>query len=214
MAPPNLRGLYVLTAQALCNEPTQLSPAVEAALQGGARWVQYRDKQSGPERREDDARQLLSLCHEYGAGLIVNDDVELVAQIGADGVHLGASDLPLAEARARLGPECIIGVTCGNSIERALAACEGGADYLALGSFFPSRTKPGVTPVGVAHLREVRRLTSLPICVIGGITAQRASELIEAGADLVAVVDAVFGGGDVMSNAHAIASLFDPEPAA
>ena len=211
---PDLRGLYVLTPQALCNESTQLSPTVEAALQGGARWVQYRDKQSGPERREQDAKQLLSLCHEYGAGLIVNDDVELAAHIGADGVHLGARDLSLAEARARLGPECIIGVTCGNAIDRALAASEGGADYIALGSFFPSRTKPDATPVSIDHLREVRRLTSLPICVIGGITAQRAPALIEAGADLVAVVDAVFGDGDVMSNAHAIASLFDPEPAA
>lgn len=208
MSRPDLRGLYVITPQALCGEPLQLFAAVEAALQGGARWLQYRDKKLGPARRAEEAQQLLQLCRAYEAGLIINDDVELADHVGADGVHLGVDDMPLIEARAILGPDHIIGVTCGDSTSRALAASEGGADYIALGSFFPSRTKPNATPVRLEHLIHVRSLTSLPICAIGGITAQRAPDLVRAGADLIAVSDAVFGAGDVLTAAQSLASAF------
>lgn len=207
---PPLAGLYVLTPQALCDAPHALIPAVAKALKGGAKWLQYRDKQLPAAQRRRDAQQLLQLCREHGAGLIINDDVELCEQIDADGVHLGLDDLPLAEARAVLGPQKIIGITCGDSLARAQQASDGGADYLALGSFFASRTKPQARPVSLDHLIDVRRRFSLPLCAIGGITAERAPALIQAGADLIAVSEAVFAGDQVQAQAQALARCFLP----
>ena len=208
MSYASLRGLYAITPTDLCLEPTRLLTAVSAALSGGARLVQYRDKSRDVTRRLESAREVVALCARHGAKLIVNDDVELAAAVQAHGVHLGLDDAPLTDARARLGPTAIIGVTCQDSLERARAASEGGADYLAFGAFFPSRTKPNARRASLELLREARINTSLPICAIGGITADNAATVIEAGADLIAVVEGVFGAPDIEAAARAFARCF------
>ncbi|WP_420467412.1 thiamine phosphate synthase [Panacagrimonas sp.] len=203
-----LRGLYAITPTALCLEPSRLLAAVDAALRGGARLIQYRDKSSDPTRRLESARALRALCARHGGKLIVNDDVELALAAQAHGVHLGLDDLPLSEARARLGPDCLIGVTCQDSLHRARAASAGGADYLAFGAFFVSRTKPDARRATLALLCEARIDTSLPICAIGGITADNAGPLIDAGADLIAAAEGVFGAADVEIAARRYARCF------
>ena len=208
MSYASLRGLYAITPTELCLEPERLLTAVSAALRGGARVVQYRDKSRDFARRLESARALVALCARHGAKLIVNDDVELAASAQAHGVHLGTDDAPLMDARMRLGPAAIIGITCQDSLERARAASEGGADYLAFGAFFPSRTKPNARRASLELLREARVNTSLPICAIGGITAENAAAIIEAGADLVAAVEGVFGASDIEAAARLYARCF------
>lgn len=206
--PAPLRGLYAVTSAELCRQPARLGAAVAAALTGGAALIQYRDKESPAAEREALARELLVLCRARRARLIINDDVALAQRIGADGVHLGAGDLPLREARRRLGDAAVIGVSCANQLERAVAAQEGGASYVAFGRFFPSRTKPEAPPAELALLRAARAAVRLPICAIGGITPQNAPAVIAAGADLVAAVDGVFGALDVAGAARGYARLF------
>lgn len=205
-----MRGLYAITPTSLCLDPARLLRATESALRGGARFIQYRDKTDDHARRLSSARSLRALCDRYGARLIVNDDVELAVDADAHGVHLGLDDRPLMEARARLGPARLIGITCQDSAARARAASEGGADYLALGAFFVSRTKPDARRASVELLRAVRVETSLPICAIGGITPANGAPLVEAGADLLAAVDGVFGAPDIEAAARAYARLFGP----
>lgn len=214
MTPSRLRGLYAITPTELCREPVQLLSAVEAALRGGARLIQYRDKTRDQTRRLASARSLRALCENHGACLIVNDDVDLACAAQAHGVHLGLDDLPLREARARLGPDCLIGITCQDSLARVQAASAGGADYVALGAFFPSRTKPDARQASLELLRQARALTTLPICAIGGLTAANQASVIAAGADLVAAVEGVFGADDVESAARAYARGFGTAAAA
>lgn len=208
MTDTRLRGLYAITPTELCTDPPRLLRAVAEALAGGARLVQYRDKSQDAARRETSCLDLLALCHRHRARLIVNDDVELAATVGAHGVHLGEDDAPLHAARARLGPDAIIGVTCADSLPRLRMASEGGADYVALGAFFPSRTKPGARRASLDLLADARVQTSLPICAIGGITPERAGALVEAGADLIAAVEGVFGAADIRAAAQAYAQHF------
>ena len=206
--PAPLRGLYAVTSAELCRQPPRLAAAAAAALTGGARLIQYRDKESGAAEREALARELLVLCRARRARLIINDDVALAARIGADGVHLGATDAPLKEARRRLGDAAVIGVSCANRLERAVAAEADGASYVAFGRFCPSRTKPEAPPAELALLREARAALRIPVCAIGGITPDNAPAVIEAGADLVAAVDGVFGALDVAGAARSYARLF------
>lgn len=210
MKPAALRGLYAITSQAICANRTRLLAAVTAALEGGAALIQYRDKWNEPSLREECARALLARCREHGVPLIINDDLQLAAAIGADGVHLGAADAPLAQARRELGNQAIIGVTCSNSLQRARAAASGGADYIALGRFFPSRTKPDAPQAGAQLLSEVHSaLPQMPICAIGGLTPQNGAPLVERGASLLAAVDAVFGASDIHDAAARFAACFD-----
>ena len=186
------RGLYVITRE---QDPDDvLVSAVRQALQGGAAVVQLRDK-AAPDR-ERRAQRLLGLCHAFGAPLIINDDAELASRIGADGVHLGRADVSIAEARALLPAGASIGVSCYDSLERAEEAIALGADYVAFGRFFPSRTKPLASPARPDTLRAAAARLTVPIVAIGGITAGNGRALLAAGADLLAVVDAVFGTPD------------------
>lgn len=203
-----LRGLYAVTPDALCAQPERLLRAVGAALEGGAALIQYRDKRSARETRGRLGRELRALCHARGALFIVNDDVALAEAVEADGVHLGAHDLPLAEARRRLGPAALIGVSCANRLERALAAQAGGASYVAFGRFFPSRTKPDAPQAVPALLREARAALRLPICAIGGVTPENAGALVAAGADMVAAIEGIFGAPDIAAAARAYAACF------
>ena len=202
-----LRGFYAITPDRLAREPAELAAAVAAALSGGAKLIQYRDKGLGA-RSDAVARELLALCRISRARFIVNDDVDLCERIGADGVHLGAQDMPLREARRRIGDAAIIGISCGNRLERALAAQDDGASYVALGRFFPSRTKPEAVQAHPELLTRARAVLKTPICVIGGMTPDNAAPLVAAGADMVAAVDGVFGSVDVAGAARAYARLF------
>lgn len=204
-----LRGLYAITSQAICTSDDRLVAAVADALSGGARLVQYRDKWNPPDQRRRNAHALRGLCHAQGALLIINDDPELAEAVEADGVHLGAADPPIAAARARLGPDAIIGVTCSGSLARAEAAAAAGASYVAFGRFYPSRTKPNAPPAPLSILAEARTALALPVCAIGGLTPANAASVIAAGADLVAAVEGLFGAADIEAVAREYSRLFD-----
>lgn len=204
---PNLRGLYAIADTQFLDD-ARLVPAIEAAIAGGARVVQYRDKKHPPEIRRRHARKISDLCRRHGVPFLVNDDVALAMETGADGVHLGREDMGLRAARALIGDNKLIGVSCYNELERALAAERDGADYIAFGSFFPSRTKPQAVRATPELLREARPRLKIPIVAIGGITPENGAALIEAGADMLAVVEGVFAQPDIHAAAHRYAQLF------
>lgn len=206
-AAPSLYGLYAITDSAFA-EGERLGPAVEAAIRGGARLIQYRDKSTDTQRRRREARSLAELCHAHGTTFIVNDDVELAFESQADGVHLGREDCDIATARVSLGPHALIGVSCYDSLEHAVAAAQAGADYVAFGSFYPSQTKPDAVRAPITLLAEARNRLGIPVCAIGGITPDNGATLVAAGADMLAVVQGVFGAADVAEAARRYARLF------
>lgn len=198
-------GLYAVTPELA--DSALLKNKVEAALRGGARIVQYRNKTADERLRHEQAIQIARLCREAGACFIVNDSIELAHDVAADGVHLGEDDDGVRAARALLGAGKLIGVSCYNQLWRAREAVAQGADYIAFGSFFASPTKPGAVSASLDLLRSAREL-SCPVVAIGGITADNAAGLIEAGADAVAVLSAVFDAPDVERAARRVAELF------
>jgi thiamine-phosphate pyrophosphorylase len=203
-----LRGLYLLTDYHLTEQPG-LVPAVAAALQGGVALVQYRNKHANRERKLWEIRDLITLCRPLNIPLIVNDEIELAAESGADGVHLGAGDGSVTEARRLLGEEAIIGVSCYNSLQRASEAAAQGASYVAFGRFFPSQTKPDAVLATPDLLRSARAELQIPLCAIGGIDSTNGGTLLEAGADLLAVIHAVLGAPDITQAATEIAALYN-----
>jgi thiamine-phosphate pyrophosphorylase len=208
-----ISGLYAITPD-LADTPA-LVAAAEAALGGGARLLQYRNKPAAAALRLSQARALLALCRKYRVPLIINDRLDLALEVPADGVHLGADDGPLATARERLGPARILGASCYDRLEAALEAERLGADYVAFGSFFPSSVKPGAVRAPLTLLREARSRLSVPVVAIGGITLENAPQLIAAGADSVAVISALFDADDVAIAARRFSALFAArEPAA
>ncbi|MPZ42086.1 MAG: thiamine phosphate synthase [Betaproteobacteria bacterium] len=202
---PPIRGLYAVTP----DEPdtARLCTLVETALSGGARLLQYRNKTASDVLRFEQAATLLAICRRHDVPLIVNDDLELAAQIGAEGVHLGRDDGDAAKARARL-PDALIGVSCYNEIDRALGAKRSGADYVAFGRFFASTTKPGDIRASLDLVAEARRLVALPIVAIGGITLGNARPLVDGGVDALAVVSALFDSADIAATARRFADLY------
>lgn len=204
---PALAGLYAITdAQLLPG--AALTTGVAAAIAGGARLIQYRDKGDDHPRRLREAATLLQLCREYHVPLIINDDVQLAAEIQADGVHLGRHDPDVGQARRALGRAAIIGVSCYNEWPRAEVARAMGADYLAFGAFFPSRTKPRAVPAQTTLLRRAKQELRLPVAAIGGITPANGAALVAAGADMLAVIQGLFAQPDVRRAASDYARLF------
>lgn len=204
---PRLRGLYAV-ADTQYLDDARLATAVAQAIEGGACVIQYRDKNGAPATRRRQAATLAGLCRRARVIFLINDDVALAASAGADGVHLGRTDMPLSEARARLGSKAVLGVSCYNELDRALQAEAEGADYAAFGSFFPSRTKPRAVRAGPALLRAAKRRLKIPVVAIGGITPDNGAALIAAGADMLAVIEGVFGRADVRAAAQRYARLF------
>ncbi|WP_445370412.1 thiamine phosphate synthase [Methylomonas sp. HW2-6] len=198
------KGLYAIT-QPDGKSIAQVVADVEAALRGGAAVIQYRDK--NPLDAGKLAAELLAVCHAYRVPLLINDSVELALAVGADGVHLGRDDGDLAAARAALGPDAIIGVSCYNDIGRATAAVAAGADYVAFGRFFPSGSKPLAAPAEIGTLEIAKRSLQVPIVAIGGILPENAGQLLAAGADLLAVIGGVFDG-DPFAAARRFQALF------
>ena len=223
-AKPAIRGLYAIADSAYL-DAASFVPAVRAALDGGARVIQYRDKLAGaaargesqgwsghkhgtPAQRQAIAHELNRLCLERGVPLLINDDVALAAEIGAAGVHIGRDDPDLAAARRLLGDAAIIGVSCYNELGRAQAAVAAGADYVAFGRFFPSRTKPHAVQATSELLHIARETLRVPIVAIGGITPENGGALLAAGADALAVIEGVFGQPDIRAAAERYAALF------
>lgn len=201
-----LQGLYVITDPLLTPSATLLMQ-VEAALMGGARLVQYRDKSSEAQRRLQEALQLQALCRRYAATLIINDDISLALACDADGVHLGQDDAPLAAARHLLGPHKIVGATCHGDPSLATRAMAEGADYLAFGRFFASGTKPDAPAAQLDRVAPRLHHWSVPTAAIGGITLQQAPALITAGFDMLAVIGDVFGHTDITARCRDYATL-------
>jgi thiamine-phosphate pyrophosphorylase len=199
-------GLYAIT-QTENKTYQQVIEDVTAAIKGGAVVVQYRDK--NPVDANYLATELLKVCHSHNVPFIINDDVELAAKIGAEGVHLGKHDADIFQARQRLGAEAIIGVSCYNDINLALATQQQGANYVAFGRFFPSSSKPLASPAQISTLTAAKKLIQVPIVAIGGILPENAEELLTAGADLLAAIGGVFDSPNVETSAHAYQRLFN-----
>jgi thiamine-phosphate pyrophosphorylase len=199
-------GLYAITPED--PDTDHLARMVQAALAGGARLIQYRNKALGPTARREQGLRLLALCRRAGAALIINDDLELALDIGADGVHLGRDDGDVAAARARLGPNRLLGASCYDSLALAERAVAAGADHVAFGSAFASPTKPEAVRAPPALYAQAHARLGVPIVAIGGITPENAHLVIEAGADAVAVITAVFQAPDVAAAAAALSGLF------
>lgn len=198
-------GLYLITPDE--TDGARLLARV-APLLPFAACLQYRNKRADAAQRERQAFDLRVLCRDAGLPLIVNDDVALAARIGADGVHLGEHDGDVSEARARLGHNAIIGVSCYDDILRAEAAARAGADYIAFGAFFPSPTKPHARRASLALLQAAAGL-GLSRVAIGGVTPDNARPLVAAGADLIAVISGVFDAPDPVAAARACRACFD-----
>lgn len=203
-----LHGLYGLTDADLMPTDDAMLEQVEAALRGGMRLLQYRDKSIDGAKRLRQALALRDLCHQYDCPLLINDDVKLARASQADGVHLGQGDGSVAGARDYLGSKALIGQTCHDSLDLARNAIAAGADHVAFGAFFPSNTKPGASPAPLSLLQAAKTEFQVPVVAIGGIRVDNASQVIEAGADLVAVVHALFAADDVEQQAHRFTQQF------
>ncbi len=199
-------GLYAVTPD--LPDTVELMRNVRAALQGGARVLQYRNKTADAALKLAQAQALCQLAREFKTTFIVNDDAQLAAQVDADGVHLGGEDGSVAAARALLGSSKIIGVSCYNRLSLAQEAVRQGANYVAFGAFFSSSVKPGAAKADLEILQAARKELDVPIVAIGGITQQNAASLIEAGADAVAVITALWNAPDIEASAQEFSTLF------
>ena len=203
-----IKGLYVITPDE--TNTAELLRKVHLALLGGARVLQYRNKIADAALRHEQAGALRTLTREFAVPLIINDDAALAQQVEADGVHLGGDDGSVTNTRALLGSGKIIGVSCYNRLALAQAAVVEGADYVAFGSFFASTVKPDAVIATPDLLRQARHELAVPLVAIGGITAQNGAQLLEAGADALAVISAVFAAQDIQGAARQFSNLKFP----
>ena len=191
----NLR-LYLITDEYCLPPGRNLFDAVEEALQAGVTLVQYREKNGQGKGMLEKARKLIALCHKYNVPLLVNDRLDIAILSGADGVHLGLDDIPVAEARRLAGEDFLIGATAHN-VEEALAAEAAGADYLGCGAVFATHTKKDTVPLGLDGLQAIRQSVRIPITGIAGITTENYQQVLGTGADGVAVVSGILGADSI-----------------
>jgi thiamine-phosphate pyrophosphorylase len=190
-----LRGLYAITP-----DGDGVLDKVQRALEGGIALLQYRRKDKASF---DEAKALFALARRYSVPFIVNDDLELALELGADGVHLGREDGNLLNAREKMKTK-LVGASCYDRIDLARAAVAAGVDYVAFGSVFSSPTKPAAVRAPLSLFNDLR----IPLCAIGGITLQNAPQVIAAGADMVAVISDLFDAPDIARQAAAYRKLF------
>lgn len=204
----NLHGLYVITDPTLCG--SNIIQKVEQAILGGAQIIQYRNKNENitMSQQRAEATALQSLCSQYGRTFIINDDISLALAINADGVHLGQTDGDITAARKRLGENKIIGITCHSDLSAALSAQQQTANYVAFGRFYPSKTKPTAPPADIDILQHAKSQLQIPIVAIGGISVENATTLINAGADMLAVIHSVFAQNNIQQAAADFKKLF------
>lgn len=203
-----IAGLYAITPDIADTDTLLLR--TRAALSGGVRVLQYRNKTGSPALRSIQAKALQQLCAEFSVPLIINDHLDLALAVDAAGLHLGGDDGDIAAARARLGPGKLLGASCYDRIELAQAAMVAGADHIAFGSFFASSIKPDAVRPPLDLIGRAKKQFRLPVVAIGGITPHNAPQLISAGVDAVAVISAVFTAPDVAAAAREFQNLFEP----
>jgi thiamine-phosphate pyrophosphorylase len=192
------RGFYFITDSVL--SVNGIKADVQEGLRAGAAMVQYREKNKSFAECRDEARDIQLLCRAAHVPFIVNDNVELARELGADGVHVGQEDMPVAEARERLGPDAIIGVSVGSADEAKKAEAHG-ASYVAVSPLFDTPTKPDAGPgLGLQTLRQIRAATTLPVAAIGGLNAANIPATLAAGADLICAISASLANGTVYDN--------------
>ncbi len=204
----NLKGLYAITDQQLITEE-DFRQSVEAALQGGTRVIQYRDKSDNQNKRLQQASLVRALCDQYHAICIINDDIELARAVNAHGVHLGKDDFSLRHARQVLGENAIIGISCYNDLKRAKEAENYNADYVAFGAIFSSSTKPDAKVAGLEIVAQAKKQLSIPVCTIGGITQENIRQVIQQGADMAAVIDGIFSADDIKQATTTLSEYFN-----
>jgi thiamine-phosphate pyrophosphorylase len=202
-----IAGLYAITPDNADTDDLLLRS--RAALNGGARVLQYRNKTASPALRRAQAQALQQLCAEFAVPLIINDHLELALAVDAAGLHLGGDDGDIAAARAQLGAHKLLGASCYDRIELAHKAVAAGADHIAFGSFFASSIKPDAVRPPPDLITRAKKEFRLPVVAIGGITPQNAPQLITAGVDAIAVISAVFTASDVTAAAREFQTLFD-----
>ncbi len=201
-----IRGLYAVTPDIA--DTDLLLAKVEAALQGGIKLLQYRNKTANHKLQTQQARAILPLCRQYNVPFIINDSVKLCLTLDADGVHLGADDGNLAEVRARIGDNKILGASCYNRFDLALQAQQQGASYVAFGACFNSSTKPNAPIAGLDLFTQAREQLNIPNVAIGGIALNNAKQVIQAGTHAVAVINALFMAEDIKLKAQQFSALF------
>jgi thiamine-phosphate pyrophosphorylase len=202
-----LRGLYAITPDE--TDTRILTAKVAAALEGGLTALQYRNKTADPSLRRAQADALAPLCRAHHVSFILNDDLDLAIAVNADGVHLGGTDGDLAQARRRLGPDKLLGASCYNRYELAVAAKSAGADYVAFGAAFGSPTKPAAVHAPLELYARAHRNLGLPVVAIGGITTANAAPLLSAGVDALAVITDLFEARDITARARDFNALFE-----
>lgn len=201
-----MNGLYIVTPD--WDDTQKLLDITEMALRGGAALVQYRHKTAGEALRREQTECLLALCRSYQRPLIVNDHVDLCLAADADGVHIGGTDMSVAQVRAILGSDKIVGASCYGDLQLARDAHRDGASYVAFGGFYPSRVKkyPVTTPSAI--IAQSKAEIPLPVVVIGGMTEQNAAPLVACGADMVAAISSVYSAADPELAARGFLQLF------
>lgn len=212
MVNTRLHGLYAITDPNITDESRTSEPvfkqAITLVLLGGTRLIQYRDKTDDTDKRLRQCELIRALCDDNDVVFIVNDDIELALRCNADGVHLGRDDTDISIARDQLGIDSIIGISCYNDMHLAIEAQQNGADYIAFGAFYASPTKPDAKVATTDLLIAAKQRLNIPVCAIGGITADNARPLIEAGADMTAVISGVFDQNDIRKSAAQLSRLF------
>ena len=201
-----IRGLYLVTPD--WDDTERLLRVTDIALTAGASMVQYRHKTASPALRAEQGAALLALCRSHSRPLVINDHLDLCRDLDADGVHVGGTDLPVAQARALLGPDKIVGASCYGELKLAETARQAGASYVAFGGFYPSPVKK-YTFVTPPELVEVwRDRVSLPMVVIGGMTPANAAPLVARGASMVAAITSVYAAADPDAAVREFCALF------
>jgi len=200
-------GLYVIIDTQALKGRCHIEVAAQA-IGGGAKAIQLRDKLSSKRELLPVAQQLKNLCAEHDVPFIINDHLDLVLAADADGLHLGQEDLPISVARKLLPMGKILGCST-RTVDQATAAESEGADYIAVGSIYPTPSKETAEVVGLDRLRQVRQVVTLPLVAIGGITRDNAAEVMAAGADSVAVISAVLGADNVEDAARQIVARLE-----
>lgn len=201
-----MKGLYLVTPD--WDDTDALLAASDAALAGGAVLLQYRHKTASDALRREQAEALLRLCRQHDVPFIINDHLELCRELDADGLHVGGTDASVAAVRAALGADKLIGASCYGDLQLARDAAANGASYVAFGGFYPSRVKKYDVSTPVDIVSRARAELSVPVCVIGGMTAENAVPLVQEGCDLVAAISSVYQSADPRMAAQAFVRLF------
>jgi thiamine-phosphate pyrophosphorylase len=207
MSDKKIQGVYAITDPHLLSDDI-LYDSVSQAIDAGISVLQYRNKTASYDLQLQQAERLNTLCQNNQVLFIINDSIKLAKQVSADGVHLGKEDNNISQAREQLGKKATIGISCYNQLQQAIEAEQYGADYIAFGRFFPSKTKPHATAADPQIITHAKQKISIPIVAIGGITEENASTVIEAGADSIAVINGIFAQENINNAVKDLGELF------